>query len=507
MKNKINRFVPEGYKTFIGADETIKNSKRVLINEKAPVKEGNKQVKSLSEVFDAFEIKDGMTLSFHHHMRNGDHVLNMVMEEVKSRGLKNMKLAPSSIFPIHAPLVDLIEDQTVVQIFTNYLNGPVAKAISTGKMKNHLVMNTHGGRARSIESGELPIDIAFIAVPTSDSNGNGNGMQGPSACGVLGYAIPDLMYAKKVVVITDNLVSELEYVEIDGKYVDKVLVVDKIGDAKGIVSGTTKITRDPIGLKIARNTAKLINELGYIKNGLSFQTGAGGTSLAVAAEVKKLMVQNNIKGSFASGGITGYMVEMLEEGLFEKLYDVQCFELDAVRSVRENAGRHIRMSSSKYGNPYEEGVVVNGLDIVILGATEIDLNFNVNVTTDSNGLLMGGSGGHSDTAYGADLAIITTNLMKSRMPIIKKNCTTVTTPGETIDVLVTERGIAINPRRVDLLEKLKDSKLNIVSMERLMEICYEYTGIPAEPVVSDKIIGVVEYRDGTVIDTLYKIGE
>ena len=196
---------------------------------------------------------------------------------------------------------------------------------------------------------------------------------------------------------------------------------------------------------------------------------------------------------------------MLEAGLINELWDVQCFDLEAVRSYKVNK-KHYGMSSSKYANPYEEDVVVNKLDFVILGATEIDLNFNVNVTTDSKGLLIGGSGGHSDTAAGANVTIITTPLIKSRIPIIKKELTTISTPGEDVDVLVTERGIAINPKRTDLLDKLQNSKLNILPIEQLLEISHQYTGIP-EPIKSDKVIGVVEYRDGTIIDSIYKLGE
>ena len=161
------------------------------------------------------------------------------------------------------------------------------------------------------------------------------------------------------------------------------------------------------------------------------------------------------------------------------------------------------MSASKYANPYDEPVV-NGLDFVILGATEIDLNFNVNVVTDSYGRVMGGSGGHSDTAHGAKVSIITTNLIKSRMPIIKDEVTTITTPGEDIDVLVTERGIAINPKRTDLLEKLENSKLPIFTIEELYKLSHEITGTPKKLSHSKEVIGVVEYRDGTIIDTLYK---
>ena len=365
-----------------------------------------------------------------------------------------------------------------------------------------LVMNTHGGRPRKIESGELLIDVAFVACPVVDKSGNGYGGIGEAACGSLGYAISDVKYAKKVVLVTDTIVDKLDKVEIENKYVDIVLVVDKIGDPKGIVSGTTKITKDPVGLKIASLTSKLLDELGMIKDGMSMQTGAGGTSLAVASYVKDIMIKKNIKGSFASGGITGYFVSMYEQGLFERLMDVQCFDIDAVKSFNNNQN-HIGMSASKYANPYDEPVV-NGLDFVILGATEIDLNFNVNVVTDSYGRVMGGSGGHSDTAHGANISIITTNLIKSRMPIIKDQVTTITTPGEDIDVLVTERGIAINPKRTDLLEKLKNSKLPIFTIEELYDLSHKITGTPKKLELSKEVIGVVEYRDGTVIDTLYK---
>lgn len=505
MKNILNRTIPDGFKPFIGSKETIDNNKRVLINEIKTTSQENK-VCSLSEVFDKLSITDNMTLSFHHHLRNGDYCLNTVLAEVRKRKIKNLTLAPSSIFPIHAPLVEAIEDETVVKIYTNYINGPVAKAISQGKMKELLIMQTHGGRARAIEAGELSIDVAFIAAPAADWVGNANGVDGVNACGALGYAIPDVKYAKNVVLITDNLVDDLDYIEIAGEYVDYIVVVEAIGEQSGIVSGTTKITRDPVGLKIARNTAQLLDELGYLVNDFSMQTGAGGTSLAVASEVKKMMLKKDIKAKFASGGITAYFVQMLEEGLVKNLYDVQCFDLEAVRSYRSNKNHH-GMSSSKYANPYEEGVVVNNLDFVILGATEIDLNFNVNVTTDSSGLLIGGSGGHSDTAAGAKLTIITTSLVKSRIPIIKESLTTISTPGEDVDILVTERGIAINPLRTDLFEKLVNSKLNIQPIEKLLEISYEYTGTPKKLVSSDKIVGVVEYRDGTIIDSIYKIGE
>ncbi|MBN2268785.1 MAG: citrate lyase subunit alpha, partial [Acholeplasmataceae bacterium] len=316
--------------------------------------------------------------------------------------------------------------------------------------------------------------------------------------------ISDLYYAKHKVVVTDFLTNDLLIKEIDGTYVDYVVKVDKIGNSQGIVSGTTKPTKDPVQLKIAKDTIKIMDALGLIKQGMSFQTGAGGTSIAVADLLRKKMIDKNIKGSFASGGITSYLVKMYEEGLFEELYDVQCFDLDAIRSYKENP-KHHPMSASKYANPCHESVLVNQLDVVILGATEIDLDFNVNVTTDSHGYLMGGSGGHSDTAYGAKVSIITSNLIKSRTPIIKESVTALTTPGSTVDIFVTERGIAVNPKRKDLIDLLKKSSFPIITIEELYQKAIDITGKPKPLEKSDKIIGLIRYRDGSIIDTLYQV--
>lgn len=462
----------------------------------------NKLLKNLTAVFEQIPIKDGMTFSFHHHLRNGDYVINKVMAEAKKRNLKNITIAASGIFKIHEPLVPLLKDGTITMIYTNYLNGPVAEAISAGVLNNPIVMDTHGGRARAIQTGELKIDVAFIGVPTSDNQGNGTGAYGQSACGSLGYIIPDMLYAKNKVVLTDNLVNQVERPEIISKYIDYVVVLDQIGFKGGIISGITKPTKDPIQLKIARNTANLIVELGLLKDNFSMQTGAGGISLSVAAQLKDIMLEKKIKGSFASGGITSFLVNMLEEGLFEHLYDVQCFDLDAIKSYKNNE-RHLPLSSITYASPYGNPII-NNLDVVILGASEIDKNFNVNVTTNSNNLIIGGSGGHSDTARAAKVTIITTNLVSARLPIIKDNITTITTPGETIDIVVTERGIAINPKRKDLIEKLKDSNLNFKTIDELINIANKITGTPQEVIKGEKIVGLIRYLDGSIIDKIYE---
>lgn len=464
------------------------------------------EVKLLSGIREAIEksgLKDGMTVSFHHHLRNGDKVTNLVMQTIADMGFKDIHLAASGIFPCHEPLVPLIESGVITQVSVNTFNpGPVPKAISLGKLQKPCILRSHGGRPRAIESGEMHIDVAFIAAPTCDEMGNLNGTHGPSACGYLSYAYADAEYADTVVAVTDNLVPYPNCpIEIGQHLVDYVVVVDSIGDPNGIVSGTTKITTDPVNLRIADSAADLIEQAGYIKDGMTFQTGAGGTSLAVADRVGQYMKEKGVVGAFGSGGIHAYFVKMLKEGLFRALFDVQCFDLDAIRSAAENP-KHMAMSASLYGNPHTKSPIVNSLDVMILGATEIDTDFNVNVVTGSDGIIMGASGGHNDCAAGSKLTIIVTNLLKGRLCVVRDHVTTITTPGETVDVLVTEYGIAINPRRTDLLEKLKDSGLPLVDIEELREIGIRLTGAPKAQEFTDRIIGVVEYRDGTVIDVV-----
>lgn len=455
------------------------------------------------QVFDKLDLKDGMTVSFHHHLRNGDYVLNMVMEKLHEKGLKSLRLAASSIFACHEPLVAMIEDGTVTDIETSYMSGPVAEAVSKGKLRNPVFITTHGGRPRSIYEGELEIDIAFVASPSVDKKGAIDGSMGKSACGSLGYAVADAMCAKKVVAITDNFVDECENPDIGPGFVDFIVEVDQIGDPNGIVSGTTQVTKDPLGLKIARLTAELIDELGLIKDGFSMQTGAGGISLAVASEVKDLMEAKKVKGSFGSGGITGFFVEMLEKGLFESLEDVQCFDIEAIKSSKRNKNHH-KISGSKYANPNDD-CVAEKLDCVILGASEIDKNFNINVTTGSDGIILGGSGGHADTATGAKLTIITTKLFNARVSAVVDEVRTITTPGEVVDVLVTEYGIAINPKRTDLIEALKETKLEIKTIDELYDIATSLTGVPKKREKSDEVIGFSVYRDGTILDTISKV--
>ena len=465
----------------------------------------NKLVNSIREAVQLSGLKDGMTVSFHHHLRNGDFVLNMVMEAIAELGIKDLTVNASSLFDTHTPLLSHIENHVVTNILTDYMAAGLGREISRGIMENPVQFRTHGGRPSDIMLGRTPIDVAFIAAPTADPMGNCSGKYGKSACGSLGYAFADAMYAKKVVVITDNLVPyPLADFSISEQYVDYVVTVDAIGNPKGIVSGTTQITRDPVGLVMASYAAKVIENSGLLKDGFSFQTGAGGASLAAAKFLKEIMLRDNIKGSYGLGGITGYMVDMLEAGCFQSLMDVQCFDLKAVESIRNNPN-HREINALHYASPAVRSAVVDSLDVVILGATEIDTDFNVNVHTDSNGFIMGGSGGHSDAAAGSKLCMIIAPMFRARLPIVTDHVHCVSTPGKDIDVLVTQGGIAVNPKNGELKQRLQSAGLPIIDIHELKEKAERITGAPKPLPKGDRAVAEVIYRDGTHLDTIYNV--
>lgn len=465
----------------------------------------SKLIKSLREALVAAGLRDGQTISFHHHLRNGDQVLNQVLAEAAALGIRDLYVEASSVFDVHLPMIDHIKSGVVTGLAVNYMSGGIGRHISQGVLNKPVRFRSHGGRPDAMAKGRTVIDIAFVAAPACDPMGNANGVSGPAACGSLGYAMPDARYAKKTVIVTDHLVPyPLIPASIEETDVDFVALVDSIGDPKGIVSGTTRITRDPEGLAIARYAAQVIEHSGLLKNGFSFQTGAGGASLAVTEYLKPIMKQRSVTGSFGLGGITGYLVDMLEEGYFESLLDVQCFDLRAVQSIRDNP-KHQEISALRYASPGVKSAAVHSLDAVVLGATEIDTGFNVNVHTDSNGYIMGGSGGHSDTAAGAKLTLIVAPLMRARLPIVVDRVLCTTTPGNTVDVLVTQRGVAVNPLRPELREALRAGGLPVFEIEELKQMAERYTGLPRSSRPQGRVVAEVEYRDGSLLDTIKSV--
>ncbi len=469
----------------------------------------NKIVPSLEEVIRLSGLKDGMTISFHHHFRNGDHIINMVIDKLAEMGFKNLVLAASSLTDVHTPLIKHIKNGVIRRIETSGLRGELAEAISSGLMDIPVVFRSHGGRAFAIETGELLIDVAFLGAPSCDPFGNANGYSRDNEngiiCGSMGYAKLDAMYAKKVILITNNIVpypnAPFGIPESDVNYIVKV---DNIGDSSGIMSGATRFTSNPKDLLIAQTAANIIEGSGYFNDGFSMQLGSGGASLAVARFLREKMIARNIKASFALGGITGQIVEMHEEGLVKKILDVQSFDLNAAASLKNNRF-HQQISASYYASPGNLGTAVNQLDIVVLSALEVDVDYNINVLTGSDGVIRGAIGGHQDTAAGASVAIIVAPLTRGRIPTIVEKVNTLVTPGKTVDIVVTDQGIAVNPNRTDLIHNLQKTGINLCTIEELKEKAEHIVGKPKPIEYTDKIVGVVTYRDGSVLDVVRQV--
>ncbi len=507
--NKEMRDIPQEYADQFGVYQgelANINSYQESSRKINPVKPGDKKLLgSIREAIEKTGLKDGMTISFHHHFREGDYVMNMVMAEIAAMGIKNLSIAPSSIANVHEPLIDHIKNGVVTNITSSGLRDKVGAAISKGIMENPVVIRSHGGRARAIASGDVHIDVAFLGAPSSDEYGNANGTVGKATCGSLGYAMIDAKYADQVVIITDTLVDYPNTpISIPQTDVDYVVVVDEIGNPSGIASGATRFTKNPKELLIAKYAAEIITKSPYFKEGFSFQTGTGGASLAVSRFVREEMIKQNIKARFALGGITNAMVELLEEGLVEKLIDVQDFDHPSAISLGKNAN-HYEIDANMYASPLSKGSFINQLDTAILSALEIDTDFNVNVMTGSDGVIRGASGGHSDTSFACKMSLIVCPLVRGRIPTVVDKVNTVITPGTSIDVLVTEVGVAINPNRPDLVEHFKNLDVPQFTIEELKEKAYAIVGDPQPIQYGDKVVALIEYRDGSLIDVVRNV--
>ena len=466
--------------------------------------DGNKVVPDLKTALMRAGLRNGMTISTHHHFRNGDLIANRIFDAAEELGVRDLRWFPSAAFPCHAPLIRHL-DSGVIHHIEGSMNGPLGDYASSGKMRGMGVLRSHGGRYQAIQDGEVHIDIAVIAAPTSDPFGNCNGVNGPSACGGLGFALADSQYADRVIVITDNLVPfPCIPWQIHGNHVDFVVVTDTIGEPSKIVSGTTNITRSPDRLLIAEMTARFVQAAGIMRDGFSFQAGAGGTALAFAIYLKEMMKRSSVRARFVRGGSTRYLVEMLEEGLTDYILDGQTFDLDGVRSMRDNP-RHVHTNPFVSYNYHSKGNVASMVDVTVLGATEVDVHFNANVVTHSDGRLLHGIGGWQNCLF-AKCTILPIPSFRDRIPVIVDDVTTLCGPGELIDVIVTERGIAINPLRQDLIDATRNSGLPIKPIGQLKdEVDHICGGVPDKPEFEETVIAAIKWVDGTVIDIVRQL--
>ena len=516
MVNSLGRELPERVgdyvvKPYRGAYEPQAFTGTVVTKRSAGhrIPGDTKLLPDLKEAILASGLKDGMTVSFHHSFREGDQIIGQVLTVIRELGIKGLRFAPSAVVNIKNPsIVDFVKDGTIDRIEASGIRGQLGDAVLAGEMETPVILRPHGARPRAIEAGELQIDVAFIGASAADDYGNCTGQIGPNACGSLGYSFVDTQNAGCVIVVTDNLV---DYpccpASISQQLVDYVVKVDSIGDPAKIGAGAARLTKNPRDLLIAERTVELIAASRLFKDGFSFQTGAGAIPIAITKCLAEKMKERGVKASFALGGIPAAIIDMYDEGLVRVVECSQSFDSVAARAIYDRPGV-VEIDNADYANAYSKGGFLNRENFGVLGALEVDTDFNVNILTGSSGEMMGGLGGGPDVAAGAAISIVTLPIIRGRTPSVVKKVFTLCTPGETVAAVVTEAGIALNPKHRnyrELKEDLKQTSLKLVSIEELQQLAESMTGAPKPIETADKVTCIVEYRDGTVIDVIREI--
>lgn len=468
-----------------------------------------KLLPDLAAAVSASGLRDGMTISFHHSFREGDRLVGQVLTAIRAAGIKGLCFAPSAVVNIKDPsIVDFVKDGTIARIEASGIRGELGDAVLSGEIQLPVILRPHGARPRAIEAGQLQIDVAFIGASAADDYGNCTGQIGPNACGALGYSFVDAQHAHCVVVVTDHLVPyPCCPISISQQYVDYVVQVSEIGDPSKIGAGAARLTKNPRDLAIAQRTVALISASRRFRDGFSFQTGAGSISIATTKFLAQRMRERGVKASFALGGIPAAIVDMYDEGLVRVVACSQSFDAVAARALYDRPGV-VEIDNADYANAYTKGGYLNREDFGVLGALEVDTDFNVNILTGSSGEMMGGLGGGPDVAAGAAVSIVVLPIIRGRTPSIVPRVFTLCTPGETVAAVVTEAGIALNPAHrgyEELRQDLEGAGLKLTTIQQLQALAQSMTGAPAPIQTTDQVACVVEYRDGTVIDVIHQI--
>jgi len=161
MKNAVGRDIPEAL--LVNGKEVYQGKNYMdgkYLQKAAPCTrryerpQESKIVETLADALRQCGAKDGMTFSFHHHLRNGDYVVNMVMKAaIEELGLKDLTIAATSLGEAHDPIAEYIEEGKVVGIQTSGIRGRMGQVVSEGKLKTPAIIRSHGGRPRAIEAG------------------------------------------------------------------------------------------------------------------------------------------------------------------------------------------------------------------------------------------------------------------------------------------------------------------------------------------------------------------
>ena len=219
------------------------------------------------------------------------------------------------------------------------------------------------------------------------------------------------------------------------------------------------------------------------------------------------MRERGVKASFALGGIPAAIIDMYDEGLVRVVECSQSFDAVAARAIYDRQDV-VEIDNADYANAYSKGGFLNREDFGVLGALEVDTDFNVNILTGSSGEMMGGLGGGPDVAGGAAISIVTLPIIRGRTPSIVKRVLTLCTPRRNCCGSC-DRGRHSAESQAQKLSGAERGSGKNQSQTRLHSTAsrtFHFHDRRAEgDWTTDRITCIVEYRDGTVIDVIRQI--
>ena len=482
---------------------------------------GEDKIQSIEDVISLLE--DGDTISYPHYYRQGDTCLELIVQKLRELGKRDIRILGNAFFDNCIPwLPEAIREGTVGGITGNCYRG-MGNHLTGGEFLPWIVTGTgHGNRVRKFHTGEERVRVAFGPVPAADRWGNANGVSGPPEhwVGPLGLFLADSKWAEYTCLLAGEIHDRYLFPRsLSMADVDFVVPVENPGESSGIGSGTLdieKIRSNSYNARIAAQVIRVMEAAGVITDGFNFQVGSGA-GLIVLDELKQILAGRDISAGFAIGGCTSLHIDMLHEGLIGNLLHGQCFEPSekVIRSLLLDHNHH-EISAGEYDDVSNKENAVNLLDVSVLSTLEMDLDFNVNSVC-ANGRIIGGIGGAQGVAAGSKLTIMFLPLASGKQdkafPRIVDEVFTVTIPGEVIDVAVTEEFVALNPRSESpymdaLRENAGKHGLDIVEIEHLHAISLaranEIGKVSPRRTMTDIPVEVIEWRDGTILDTIWK---
>jgi citrate lyase subunit alpha/citrate CoA-transferase len=523
MKRGNVKFNDKVYEPFTSAfSEKVQTGRLVGRPIVSRIPHRHNKVVSLDRVMEV--INDGDTISYPHYYRTGDQGLRLIVEKLRQTGKKNIKVYGNAFFDNVDPwFMEAVKEGTIGGIYGNVYRKLGASVVKGEFLPWVSVGFSHGNRVRKMQTGEVTIKVAFGPVPIADVYGNANGLMGKPEhlCGPVGLFSADAEYAEHVCLLAGTVSDSLVMpTPLSMEQVDFVVKVDTPGLAAGIGSGTldmNKARENPFNAQVAENVTRVIKASGVVKDNFAFQVGSGA-GLIILENIRAMLKETGTRANFSIGGITSLHVDMLDEGTIRRLMHGQLFEPSphVFESLLKNHNHH-EITTAYYASVANKEAAVNMLDLAVLSTLEVDLGFNLN-TVCAGGRIIGGIGGGQDVAAGADLTIIFMPLATGKdgkgFPKVVEKVFTRTTPGEVIDVIVTEEYAAVNPKSKSsykdaILERAKEFGVKLVTIEELraksVEKAESFGKIPPDVRTTDEVVHLIEWRDGSLLDTIKRL--